>query len=317
METKPKFSIVSPVYGAASLLKELVSRIHSSIKEITDNYEIILVNDHSPDQSWEIIQEIVVTDNKVVGINLSKNFGQQNAINAGLDYASGDFVVTMDCDLQDEPERIIDLYTVALKGKDIVFASRVNRQDDFIKKLGSKVFNNLLGYLTETRQDSSVANFILYRKSAVEAMAQLGDYHRYYPMINKWVGFDTVAVPIQHALRKDNARSSYSFKKRIRLALTTIIAFSDKPLRLILKFGLSLVLLTFLFAVYLVYHYYAYDTEVSGWLSVFLSIWFLFGIVIIILGILGMYVGKIFENTKNRPNYIIKEVLKFQKSDDK
>ncbi|MBK6979594.1 MAG: glycosyltransferase [Cytophagaceae bacterium] len=310
METKPKFSIVSPVYGASSLLIELVARIHKSVSEITDNYEIVLVNDHSPDNSWEIIQEIIKNDQKVTGINLSKNFGQQNAINAGLDYATGDYIVTLDCDLQDEPERIKELYLPASKGKDIVFASRVQRQDDFIKKLGSKIFNNLLGYLTETQQDSSVANFILYKKSAVDAMAQLGDYHRYYPMINKWVGFDTVTVPIQHAQRKDDVKSSYTFKKRIRLALTTIIAFSDKPLRLILKFGFSLVLLTFFFAIFLVYNYVSNGKEVSGWLSVFLSIWFLFGIVIIILGILGMYVGKIFENTKNRPNYIVKEVLK-------
>ena len=308
-----KLSIVSPVYGASALLEELVTRIHKALVEITDDYEIILVNDNSPDNSLLIIRELVKNDNKLIGINLSRNFGQQNAINAGFEYATGDFVVTLDCDLQDEPERIIDLYKVATEyGKDIVFASRVDRQDDLLKKLGSKAFNYLMSYLTETRQDSSVANFILYRKCAVDAMLKLGDYHKYYPMMNRWIGFDTATVPITHAQRKDDIKSSYSLKKRLRLALSTIIAFSDKPLRLLLKFGFLLVILTFMVALYLVFHYYAYDKKVSGWLSVFLSIWFLFGIVIIVLGVLGLYLGKIFENTKNRPNYIVKEVLKLK-----
>ncbi|MDD4645723.1 MAG: glycosyltransferase family 2 protein, partial [Bacteroidales bacterium] len=239
-----KFSIISPVYGAAKLLPELVRRIHDSVSGITNQYEIILVEDNSRDDSWEIIKQLAAEDDKIVGISLSRNFGQQPALNAGFDAADGDWIVTLDCDLQDEPERIIDLYQEALKGYDIVFASRVERKDGWLKIVASKLFYKILGYLTETEQDHSIANFVLYKKSVVDSMASLGDYHKYYPMLNKWVGFKTIKLPIKHAARKDNKKSSYSYKKRLKLAFSTIVAFSDKPLRLVLKLGISLVSLS-------------------------------------------------------------------------
>ena len=305
-----KFSVVSPVYGAASSLKELVERIHSSVSQITDNYEIILVEDNSPDDSWKIIKEISETDSNVVGLSMSRNFGQQNAINAGLDYATGDWVVTLDCDLQDEPERIVDMYSEALKGYDVVFASRMNRQDSFMKKLFSKLFYSVMSYLTETVQDNSIANFVLYNRNVVQSMARVGDYYRYYPILNHWVGFRTTKLPIPHASRKDDKNSSYTFKKRLRLAYTTILAFSDKPLRLVLKLGITMVAICFLLALYYIIRYITNDIEVSGWLSLFLSLWLLSGIMIIILGLIGVYVGKIFDATKNRPTYLLKEIAK-------
>lgn len=305
-----KFSVVSPVYGAASSLKELVERIHSSVSQITDNYEIILVEDNSPDNSWQIIKDLSETDSNVVGLSMSRNFGQQNAINAGLDYATGDWVVTLDCDLQDEPERIIDMYSEALKGYDVVFASRMNRQDSFMKKLFSKLFYSVMSYLTETIQDNSIANFVLYNRNVVQSMARVGDYYRYYPILNHWVGFRTTKLPIPHASRKDDKNSSYTFKKRLRLAYTTILAFSDKPLRLVLKLGITMVAICFLLALYYIIRYITNDIEVSGWLSLFLSLWLLSGIMIIILGLIGVYVGKIFDATKNRPTYLLKEIAK-------
>lgn len=305
-----KISIVSPVYGAATLLEELVERIHLSISKITSNYEIILVEDNSPDNSWEIIKKISASDAKIIGLSLSRNFGQQNALNAGFDAASGDWVVSMDCDLQDEPERIVDIFNEAQKGFDIVFASRVDRQDDFLKKTASRIFYNVLGYLTETKQDHTIANFIIYNKKVIKAMAQMGDYHKYYPMLNQWIGFKTTKLEIKHASRKDNVKSSYTFKKRLRLAFTTIIAFSDKPLRIVLKFGILLVAFSFIVAIILILRYFFLHQKVSGWLSIFLSLWLLSGIIIIVLGILGVYIGKIFETVKNRPNYLIKEITK-------
>lgn len=305
-----KFSIISPVYEASDLLPELVRRIHLSVSGITGNYEIILVEDNSKDNSWEVIKKLAANDDKIIGISLSRNFGQQYALNAGFDCAGGDWIVTLDCDLQDEPERIIDLYNEALKGYDIVFASRTGRKDGFVKILGSRLFYKILGYLTETDQDHSIANFVLYRKKVVESMSALGDYHKYYPMLNKWVGFKTIKLPIKHAARKDNKKSSYSFKKRLRLAFSTIVAFSDKPLRLVLKLGISLVTISFIFALILVVRYMAMGEKVSGWVSIFLSVWILSGFIIIILGLLGTYIGKIFETVKNRPTYIIRETIK-------
>jgi polyisoprenyl-phosphate glycosyltransferase len=305
-----KISIISPIYGAASLIPELVSRIEKSVSKISSNYEIILVEDNSPDESWEVIKRLVETNEKIVGLSLSRNFGQQNALNAGFDHSTGDYIVTLDCDLQDEPENIVQLYSKAQEGYDIVFASRVERQDGLLKKISSKLFYKMLGYLTETQQDHSIANFILYNRKVVDAMAQMGDYYRYYPMLNQWIGFQTIKLPIKHAVRKDRKSSSYSYRKRLRLAFTTIVAFSDKPLRLVLKLGISLVLFSFSIALVLVIRYIVIGREVSGWLSVFLSIWFLVGITIMILGLFGVYIGKIFETIKRRPTYILKEIVK-------
>lgn len=302
-----EISIVSPVYGAASALPELITRIHQTVSQITNNFEIILVEDNSPDNSWEVIKRLSVSDDKILGLSLSRNFGQQYALNAGFDKARGNWIVTMDCDLQDEPERIIDLYNEAKKGFDIVFASRVNRQDGFIKKLGSRMFYKTLGYLTNTEQDNSIGNFVLYNKKVIEAMASIGDYYKYYPMLNRWVGFKTKVVPIKHAERKDNVKSSYSFKKRLRLAFTTIIAFSDKPLRLVLRLGITLVFISLIVASILIVRYFIVGETVSGWLSLFISVWLLSGIIIMVLGLLGVYFGKIFETVKQRPTYIVKE----------
>lgn len=300
-------SVVSPVYGAEGLLPELVSRIHRAVSGITDNYEIILVEDNSPDNSWEVISLLAENDDKIIGLSLSKNFGQQYALNAGFDHATGEWVVSMDCDLQDEPERIVDLYHEAIKGYDIVFACRVDRQDDYLKRAASVMFNKVIGYLTDTTQDSSVANFVMYNRKVIDAMSKFGDYYKYYPLLNNWVGFRASRLPIKHAMRVDGIKSSYSFRKRIQLASTTIIAFSDKPLRLVLKFGILVCASIFLLALYLVFRYLVTGQYVSGWLSVFLSIWLLSGIIIIILGLLGTYIGKIFDTVKCRPTYLVRD----------
>ncbi|MFH0948827.1 MAG: glycosyltransferase family 2 protein [Elusimicrobiota bacterium] len=301
----PKMSIVSPVYGAATLLEELVNQIQASVSHITDEFEIILVEDSSPDNSWDIIKSLSAMNSRIKGIKLSRNFGQQSALNAGLDYASGDWIVTLDCDLQDDPIYIQQLYQKGLEGYDIVFACRQNRKDSWIKKICSKLFYNFLSYLTETNQDSRIANYVLYKKNVIDAMKQLGDYCRYYPMINRWVGFNVFKLEIEHSKRMDNIKSSYSISKRFKLAYETIITFSDKPLRLVLQFGITLVLLALVVAVILTLRYFIIGANVRGWISVFVSIWLLSGITIAILGLVSAYLGKMFETVKHRPTYIV------------
>ncbi len=300
-----RFSIVSPVYGAATLLVELVSEIEKAVSSLTPDYEIILVEDHSPDNSQEIIRQIAASNPKVKGLFLSKNFGQQLAINAGLDAATGDWIVTLDCDLQDTPAYIVDLYHKALEGYDIVYASRQNRQDNTIKKIGSKYFNRLLGYLTEMQQDESIANYVLYSREAVLAMKSMGDYRRYYPLMNHWVGFRCCKLPIPHAERTDGRKSSYTMRKRLNLALNTSVAFSTKPLRLIVYVGFILVALSMLFGIGLIAHYLLSEIKVSGWLTLFVSLWFIAGVLIMLMGIIAIYVGEIFIQCKNRPSYIV------------
>jgi len=305
-----KISIISPVYGAADLLEELVSEIRKSVSKLTDDYEIILVEDNSPDGSWEIIENIAKTNEKVKGISFSRNFGQQEAIHAGMEYSLGDIIVTMDCDLQDNPEEIINMYNKSLEGYDIVLASRVDRKDGALKKIFSKLFYGILNYLIDVDIDPTVANFVLYRREALDAVLSMGDYYIYYPYMVNWIGFKKCIFPIKHAKRKDNKKTSYSVKKRFRLAFITIISFSDKPLRMVLSAGILIVMITLIFVVVLVVRYLKDDISVPGWMSIFVSLWFIGGLIISVLGMVGIYVGKIFGNVKNRPSYIIRKVTK-------
>ena len=304
-----KLSIISPVYGAASLLHELVKEIEEAALRLTDDYEIILVEDHSPDESQAIIREICKDNPHVIGAFHSRNFGQQYAIHTGFTLASGDYVVTMDCDLQDTPSLIVDLYNKLQEEYDLVFASRQNRQDGFLKVLGSKMFNRLLGFLTDTVQDETIANFVIYRKKVVEAMLSMGDCRRYYPLLNHWVGFKSCKLPIPHTERSDGKASSYSMKKRVQLALNTAVAFSTKPLRLIIYFGMAVSCLSILAALALAIHYVCTGITVSGWLTLFVSLWLIAGIMIMIMGIIAVYLGSVFEQTKNRPISIVSYIL--------
>lgn len=308
MQEEVQISIVSPVYRAENLVDKLVVRTIESVSKITDSFEIILVEDCGPDNSWQKIVENCTKNQKVKGIKLSRNYGQQHAIQAGLDASKGKYVITMDCDLQDKPEEIYKLYNKALEGFEIVVASRKNRQDDFFKKILSRIFYNVLGYLTETKQDRTVANFVCYHRKAVNALALVKDHNRYYPMLQQLIGFNYTKVEIDHAEREDG-KSSYSFQKRLRLAMDTILTFSDKPLRLSVKFGVLLSILSIFAAIFMVVLYIFSDVVVPGWSSVLLLLTFLSGTIISVLGMVGLYVGRTFESVKQRPTYIVNEKI--------
>lgn len=304
-----ELSVVSPCYGAPTLLRELVRQITETVAQLTDSYEIILVEDASPDNSRDIIREICAEDSHVKGIFLSRNFGQQGALNAGYDTSTGNYVVTLDCDLQNPPAQIRDLYLKAQEGYDIVFATRRHRPDTFFMTQGSHVFNRLMGFLTDTRQDESVAEFAIFSRKVIDAMAKMGDYHRYYPLMTQWVGFKTAKVDVEHAVRTDGKKSSYSIRKRIELAVSTAVSFSTKSLRLIVYFGTLVTLAAIIGAIALVIKTFILDTQVSGWATLFVSMWFIAGIMIMVMGIVAVYVGSIFDEVKRRPSYLISEKL--------
>lgn len=308
MNKEIEISIVSPVYRAENLVDKLVERIVASVSQITDSYEIILVEDCGPDYSWNKIVENCKKNQKIKGIKLSRNYGQQHAIQAGLDVSKGKYVITMDCDLQDQPEEIYKLLKKAKEGFEIVVASRKNRQDDVLKKMLSRIFYSVLGYLTETNQDRTVANFVCYHRKAVNALALVKDHNRYYPMLQQLIGFNYAKVEIEHAEREDG-KSSYSFNKRLRLAINTILTFSDKPLRLAVKFGVLLSLFSVISAVVLVIMYFLGDYRTDGWASLALLLSFFSGAIISVLGMVGLYVGRIFESVKQRPTYIVNEKI--------
>ena len=301
-----KLSVVSPVYRAELVLEELVERISNSIPSAFNSFEIILVDDFSPDKSWQKIEEISKRNSNVRGFKLSRNFGQHYAITAGLNQVKGDYIVVLDCDLQDQPEEIEKLFNESQKGFDIVLARRYERKDSLYKKTVSKLFYKTLSYLTGTKQDATVANFGIYSKQVIDEVVKLEEKIKYFPTMVKWVGFSTSYVNVEHASRSEG-KSNYNLKKLLNLALDIILAYSDKPLRLIIKFGLSIAMVSFLMVIYVLFEKFTGKVSVSGYASLIISIWFLSGCLLTTLGVVGLYIGKIFEGVKNRPSYIIEK----------
>jgi len=311
------FSIVSPIYRGENTVKELVRRIKESVSPITQSFEIILVEDHSPDRSWEAIEQCCKEDNRVKGIKLSRNFGQHKAITAGLDQTNGEWIVVMDCDLQDVPEEIPNLYKKTIDSQcDVVFARRVKRSDDFFKRLSSKMFYFLFNYLTDIPNNSEIANFGVFNKKVINVLKfKMRENIRLFPMMIRWAGFKITDMEVKHN-ESMRGSSSYTFSKLLDLAINTILTFSDKPLRLTIKLGVWIVLLSFLFGLYVIIRHYQGEISTTGWASLIVSIWFLGGVIISILGMIGIYLGKTFEETKQRPIYIIEKTHNIENEAD-
>lgn len=305
-----KLSVISPIYKGEKMLDELVSRIETSVETFTKDYEIILVNDCSPDDSWNKMKEICAKDKKVKGINLSRNFGQHYAITAGLTESAGEWVVVMDCDLQDRPEEIPNLYQKAQEGYDTVLAQRIERKDGFLKRLSSILFNATFAFLTDQEQDKTVGNFGMYHRQVINAVLSMGDSVRWFPLMVKWVGFNIAYMPVEHAERAEG-ESSYSFRRLFSVASDNMIAFSNKPLRLMLQFGFFVVVISVLVALFYLGRYISGGIAVDGFTTMVLSMWILGGIIIMMIGMTGIYIGKTFDKTKGRPIYIIRDKLNF------
>ena len=303
---KPHISVVTPVYGCSTCLNQLYERLVTTLATISNDYEIIMVNDGSPDDAWQQIKILAGKDEKVKGVNLSRNYGQHRAITAGLDFAQGDWVVVMDCDLQDQPEEILKLYQQAIKGFDIVFGRRGQRRDSFLKQLGSKAFYRIYGYFTESEVDNTVANFSIISSKVVEKLRSLKEQNRSYPLFVNWIGFTRMDVTIEHAPR-DSGKSSYTIRKLIDLAVDSIISQSNKPLRMSIKFGFILSLASLIYASWLIARYLVYSVPVAGWTSVMVSIYFIGGLLFANMGVLGLYIGKTFDEAKNRPLYLVQD----------
>lgn len=304
MSAAPVISVVIPVYRGADVLVPLLDQLKAALQPMALAYEIILVNDRSPDDSWAAIRAACTADPQVKGISLSRNFGQHYAITAGLDHAVGAWVVVMDCDLQDRPAEIPKLYRKAQEGFDIVLARRTERKDTFLKKMSSRLFWNTLGYLTGSSIDHTVANFGIYRREVVDAVCSLREPIRFFPSMVNWVGFSRTSIDVEHGERY-SGKSNYTLSRMLALATDVILANSDKPIRLIIRLGFIISMIAFGIGLYYFYRNLTHQIIVPGYTSIIISIWFLSGLIILILGVIGLYLGKTFEGVKNRPIYII------------
>src|SRR5574341_2352220 len=238
-------SVVIPVYQAENCLNELYNRLKESLGKITQDFEIIMIEDCGGDGSWNVIRELAQKDKRVKGIQFSRNFGQHYGITAGLDHCNGDWIFVMDCDLQDRPEEIPRLYAKAQEGYDVVLARRGRRADTVGKRLGSWLFYRIFGWLADIEYDGRSGNFRLVSRKVVASLRQMREQLRFFGGQVRWMGFPTAAIDVQHDERYAGP-STYTLEKLLRLASDTIIAYSDKPLRLAVRFGFVLAVRAFL-----------------------------------------------------------------------
>lgn len=307
-------SVVSPVYMAESTVKPLVENLVTVLENFDYSpYEIILVEDGSTDHSWSQICSMAKKFPEVLPVRLSRNFGQHNAIAAGLDKAKGDIVVVMDCDLQDRPDEIPNLVSALVDDPSVesVIALRANRQDPIFKRLASSFFYVCLKIFTGIQLNSRAANFGAYSRRLINEVIKLREPNRSFPFFVHWVGFEKKYIEVKHAERHSGA-TSYSLFKRMKLAANLSMGVSDRPMHIVMGIGVLLSASSFLFGIWLLYTYANGHISQPGYASIILSIWFFSGIIVLFLGFVGLYVGKIFLATKRRPIYIINDDTNFE-----
>ena len=302
----PEISVVAPVYNQrAETLVELVQRLSSSIAAITEDFEIILIDDGSVNEAWPAIRNLALDHPKVKGLRLARNFGQHVAITAGLDYADGNWVVVMDADLQDRPEVIPELYAKARQGYDVVFVNRVQRPESLIYRMTAACFYFVLNALSGQDFNRLQGNFSIVSADVVRSFRLLRENIRFYGGILRWVGFRHGSISAQHAA-PDAGQTSYSFIKRVRFALSVILGFSTRLLYISIAIGLMMAVASFVMAGFIVAEKVLYpEYPVLGWPSVMTAIFFTAGVTNVAIGLTGIYIGQILQQTKGRPLYIV------------
>lgn len=306
MEKEPFISIVSPVYKAEKIVYELVRQIEIEVVKITKNYEIILIEDCSPDNSWEAIQKIASSNSHIRAVRFSRNFGQHVAIKTGLKLSKGDCCIIMDCDLQDDPKYISNLVYKWKEGYDIVYTKKHSRAHSKFKNISAILFNKLFNYLVENelnKTSNNVGSFSLISRKVIEAFNRYNDYQFHYLMVLRWLGFASSYIEIEHQKRFEG-KSSYNFSKLVDHAIIGIVYQSDKLLKLSIYLGFIFSGVSIISVLFVVIRYFISGFQ-SGWASLFVLISLSTGLLLISMGILGLYIGKMFEQVKQRPQYVI------------
>ena len=306
-----EISVVIPVYGCPQALGELHKRLTNVLTKISSEYEIILVNDKCPKNSWLEIEKICEEDGKVVGINLSKNYGQQKAILAGLDASKGNWVVVMDCDLQDRPEDIESLYNKAKEGFDVVYA----KGESYKKRLTSKLFYKLYSASSGVKYDAGISNFTISSRRVIDAVCSFREEYRAFTIYLQTVGFEQTSITVSRDDRF-NGKSGYTFKKRLKLAMDIFFSFTDLPVKFLMFCGIMSSVLSFIAEVVFCVIFIPRDITVLFRCSVFCCMFFILGIILVAIGIIGLYVVKTFTQAKNRPIYFVKETKNFKEKEN-
>ena len=305
---KPEFSIIAPLYNEKDNIFEFIARINETVKETVKEFEIIFVDDGSSDGTWSEVEKFAQRQKNIKAIKFTRNFGHHYAISAGLEVAEGLWTVVMDSDLQDRPEAIPELLKEAKKGFDVVFVNRIARKDSRIYLALQKIFYFCLNMLSGIKFDSRQGNFSIISYKVVDAYNKIPENARFYVSTIKWLGFKSSSIDFNHDQRF-SGKPGYSISKRISLAVDIIISFSNRPLKISILLGAFFSTTSFFLFLVIVENAIAKKYIVSGWASLIASILFSTGIILIVLGTIGIYIGRIFNEVKRRPLYINEKTL--------
>ena len=300
-----EIAVVVPIYQGKLVLRELCQRLIASLSEITSDFSIVLVDDRSPDNVWPLIQTLGQEDNRIRGIQLSRNFGQHHALTAGIDHAHARWYIVMDCDLQDAPEDVPMLYRKACEGFDVVVALRGKEGHTSAKRWSSRLFYATFKWASGIDTNWNVGNFRIFSNRAAAGFREMREQLRNLPASFSWMGFDVGSVTLPHHQRPVG-QSSYTFWKLFRLAGNTIIAHSQVPLKVTVIVGLLIAAISFIAGLVIVARVLIWGSSIIGWASLIVSVFMIGGMQIFLTGIVGLYVGKCFEEAKRRPLYFIR-----------
>lgn len=302
----PKLSIVLPIHNEYACLEELRSRLVNTLETMQVVYEIILVDDGSTDESWKEIESQCSANSSIQGIKFSRNFGHHAAISAGLEHASGDYVIVMDSDLQDAPEEIPNLFAKASEDYDIVLARRKGKQHGRIKQKLSSMFYSFLTRMSDIQFDPEIGVFRLLSKRAVREICRCQERSPFIVGISQWIGFKTAYVDVQHQPRF-SGETKYPISKQLSLAVEATLSFTDRPLKLGVYMGFFFSMVGLIYALSIVIRAFNDQIVVHGYASLMSVLLILGGLILSTIGITGIYIGRIFRDIKNRPVYIVEK----------
>jgi dolichol-phosphate mannosyltransferase len=304
-------SVIIPVYNEANNIKELATRLNQTLAGLPEDWEVLFINDGSRDGSWEMLEGLAKTDKRIKLINFSRNFGHQNALAAGIDHCQGKAAIIMDGDLQDPPELIPELFAKWKQGYHVVYAQRTSREyEPASKRFFAGVFYRLIKRITSLDMPLDTGDFRLIDRRVIDILKNLPENNLFLRGLVAWTGFRQTGVQFNRE-RRYAGKPKYSFKKSLELAIAGITSFSVFPLRLASYLGFLVSGFSFLFALYVIYKKFFLDVATEGWASLMVVILFLGGVQLLTLGIIGEYLGKLNEEQKKRPKYIVADKVNF------
>jgi len=300
-----ELSVVVPVFNEEAIIPELFRRLKESVSKVTEDFELIFINDGSKDYTLEKLVDLTKLDDRVKFINFSRNFGHQLAVAAGLDHCEGKAIVIIDGDLQDPPELIPELYERYKEGFKVVYAKRKSREGEtFFKKITAKMFYRTLAKLTSIEIPLDTGDYRLIDREVVEYLKQMPEKNKFYRGQIAWIGFKPSFVEFNRDERTVG-ETGYTFKKMFSFAMDGITAFSDSPLKFASTLGFLVSGFSFLVILYALYSNFILNETISGWTSLIISFMFIGGVQLLALGIMGEYISRIITNVRNRPLYVI------------